>query len=124
MMTLVFNEKKYAELDCKNLGDCNGFFSTSSNGVKLFKPTGELEAFIVNNERQGYFAVTAGTDSRGVPFYMFSTNSLTEKWLGIEGMGMCQEMDTIKAIRFVDDVLSPSQCQVQNPELLETRPLM
>ncbi|WP_432263127.1 hypothetical protein [Cupriavidus sp. TMH.W2] len=102
--TLVFNGKKYAHLPGKYLGDCNGFFEKSSNGgVKLYKPSGELDAFIVNNAQQGQFVVTAGTAKSGVPFYMFSTSSLTEEWLSLADMGLAAQTDAIKAMRFVDD---------------------
>jgi hypothetical protein len=99
--TMTFNGKTFVNIKAKEVGACHGFYSRKKNGVSLFKPTRDLEAFIVDNDKQGHFVVTAGNRS-GKPFYMFSTCTLTEKWLGIEGMGMQQTRDCIKAIKYAD----------------------
>lgn len=96
---LTFNGKHFAErsdsADYGSIGEVLGLFKKQHNGVSLFKPDGELEAFIVNNHRQGNFVVSAGIRN-GAPFYMHSTATSTEKWLGTEALGMQDEADAIR----------------------------
>lgn len=117
MKTLVFNGKKYRQLNGGAIGDCNGFYVTQSNGVRLYKPNKKLEAFIVNNRQQGYFVVTASTTSEGVPRFMFSTCSLTEKWLGIEVVGMADTHEMVKAMYYLDNDVGQDGSQQQIVEL-------
>lgn len=99
---LIFNGYRFSKLTQNAVCECHGFYKKSRVGISLYKPTGELEAFIVNNSHQGYFVVTASTRN-GQPFYMHSTCSLTEKWLGLENMGLMATSDAILAIQFVND---------------------
>lgn len=86
---LTFNGKSFAHLSSTPETGCHGFFKELPAGnVALYKPEGKLEAAIINNKRQGRFVVTAGTDSSGRDFFMHSTSSLTDKWLGIEDMSL------------------------------------
>ena len=57
-----------------------------------------MEAYIVNNPQQGRFIVDAH-DYNGQPRYMFSTSSLTEKWLCIEDFSMMQTDDLIAQLQ-------------------------
>lgn len=107
MKRLIFNGKAYADLKGGTLGTGNGFFVRQSNGVRLYKADRKLEAFIVSDDRQGYFVVSASANCEGVPRFMFSTCSLTEEWLGIEDMGLSQTHDLVKAMRYVDEEVTP-----------------
>jgi hypothetical protein len=100
---LLFNERYFAKLNRKlDASGGHGFFKTITNGVQLHDLSGKLRAFIVANDRQGHFVVTASTDGTGRAFYMHSTCSTEEKWLGIECMGLSQLEQTIKGMRYCD----------------------
>lgn len=97
---LILNGLKFLPLGHPLVEGFHGFYANlNENGTHLYKPSGELGAYIVNNAHQGQFIVTASLHS-GVPRYMFSTCSLTEKWLGIESMGLCDLYDAIRAMRY------------------------
>ncbi len=91
---LTFNHLTFAPLGTKDGSGHHGFYKRGPRGIHLYKLTGELEAYIVNNPQQGRFIVSA-SDDNGQPRYMFSTCSLTEKWLGIEDLSMMQTDDLI-----------------------------
>ena len=100
MQVLVFNQLRFAPIGCALTSEFHGFYkNTPGRGVHLYKPSGELEAYIVNNPKQGRFVVTAST-SHGAPRYMFSTSCLTEKWLNIDGASLLMEDDLISGLRF------------------------
>lgn len=63
-------------------------------GVRLYKPNGVIDAYLVANINQGFFVVTAHV-FEGQTRYMHSTCSTTEKWLGIEHMGMGAQREAI-----------------------------
>lgn len=93
---LNFNGKRFAHLSSGKLRDCLGYFKELTAGnMALYTSEGKLEAAIINNSRQGRFVVSAGTDSKGKDFFMHSTSSLTEKWLGIEDMKMAELSEVI-----------------------------
>lgn len=75
---------------------CNGFYKKIKNGVKLFDIQNNLKAFVVANAHGERFIVSAGTTSSGKPFYMSSTDTQTEEWLGITGLTMWQEHDIVE----------------------------
>jgi hypothetical protein len=60
----------------------------------LYRSNGELEAHIVNNPKQGRFY--------GAPRYMFSSSSLTERWLNMEGVGLLRKDELIAQICYED----------------------
>jgi hypothetical protein len=93
---LIFNDKKFAALGATLEQGMLGFFTKSpkSNNISLYKADGSLEACIVNNFKQGYFVISASVRN-GKPFYMHSTCSTTEKWLGIETLSMSDTYDAI-----------------------------
>lgn len=100
--TMVFNGLAFDHLNSRKEGvqtPAHGYYRMNTNGVHLYKLDGALEAYIVNNPRQGRFVVTASIHD-GAPRYMFSTCSLTEKWLQIENMGLAATEDAIKAIQY------------------------
>jgi hypothetical protein len=96
-----FNGKKFAENNNEFMGSlfhtggtCSGYARKIKRGVKLFNLQNELFAFIVAPKRgENAFIVTASIQD-GKARYMYSTCSLTEKYLGIDNMGY---MDTINA---------------------------
>lgn len=97
---LIFNGLKFLPLGRPPVEAFHGFYANlNENGTHLYKPSGELGAHIVNNARQGQIIASASLHG-GVPWYMFSTSSRTDKWLGIENMGMCGERDAIRAMRY------------------------
>lgn len=75
-----------------------GFFKKTKRGWLLYEPNGELDAYLVDNDEQGQFAVSARLHGTRVR-YCFSTCSLTEKWLGLADMSLAAIADAIKAIR-------------------------
>ena len=78
----------------------HGYCENSRNGnVRLYKKDKKLEALVLNNTRQGYFVVTASSTEQG-DRYWFSTCSLTEIWLGIEGKGCMYLMDCIQSMKY------------------------
>lgn len=97
---LRFNGKLFAPLGTNDTDDCHGYFRmNSARGVHLYKLTGQLEAYIVSNVAQGHFVVSASIRN-GQPWYMNSTCSLTEKWLGIEDMGMADQHEAVRTMKF------------------------
>ena len=99
---MAFANKLYAPLNGQEFADCNGFYKKMPNGILLYKLSGDLAAFIVTNDRQGYFPVTASMQ-HGCPRYMHSTCSITDKWLGIDELGYMATHDAVKAIHFFSD---------------------
>ena len=77
-------------------GTASGLYKTTKRGTKLYKPNGELFAYIVHNSKQGYFVVSASM-REGKPFYMFSICSLDEKYLGIDKIGMLDLHNLVKS---------------------------
>jgi hypothetical protein len=100
MKVLVFNDLKFLPRGVAVTPGYHGTYSANaSRGFHLYKPSGQLEAYIVNNPQQGRFVVTASI-TRGVPRYMFSTCSLTEEWLNMTGMGLLLVDELVAKIRF------------------------
>lgn len=100
--TMVFNGLQFQPITSRK-GDvaieAHGYYRSGPNGIHLYKPDGSLEAYIVNNPHQGRFVVSASSH-QGVPRYMHSTSTLTERWLNMAAMGPIAEDDAIKAIQF------------------------
>jgi hypothetical protein len=98
---IKFNGKKFAENNNEFMdslfhtgGTCTGYARKVKGGVKLFNIQNELFAFIgAPKHGDNAFVVTASMQ-QGKARYMFSTCSLTEKYLGIDNLGY---MDTINA---------------------------
>lgn len=100
--TMVFNGLTFVHLNSRKEGvqtHAHGYYRMNAKGVHLYKRDGALDAYIVNNPRQGRFVVTASIHD-GAPRYMFSTCSLTESWLQIENMGLGATEDAINAIQY------------------------
>lgn len=101
-MTMVFNGLRFEPLKARQEGvptQAHGYYAKRKWGIHLYKPDGSLEAHIVMNRHNEKFVVSASLHE-GVPRYMFSTSTLTERWLQMEGMGPMAEDDAIKAIQF------------------------
>lgn len=100
MKVLVFNDLKFLPHGVSvSPGHHGTYRANGSRGFHLYKPSGELEAYIVNNPQQGRFVVTAST-THGVPRYLFSTCSVTEEWLNMTGVGPLREDELIAKICF------------------------
>jgi hypothetical protein len=104
---LIFNGRSYAKNNREfteslfkpiNGRTCNGYYRKVKDGIKLFKPDWTLEAFIVDRQHEK-FTVSACV-LNGKPRYMFSTCTATEKWLGLDGMGLQAEFDAVKNIQW------------------------
>ena len=114
---LLFAGKTFDKLGTDGPQGIHGYYERGRNGnVKLYKLDSTLEACIIDNHRQGHFVVSAGMRS-GRPFYMFSTSTLTDRWLGMEGWGMQSEADAIEAIRYVpyDKLSQDSTADLASP---------
>lgn len=112
MKALIFNGNKFASLSATGAEDFKGFYRKHPSGnIALYKANRELEALIVNNDKQGKFVVSASTNSDGKPFYNFSTCSLTAKWLGIDAMTCSGVTTLIQQIKWVDDTDVKSECK-------------
>lgn len=99
---LEFNGLKFSPLGKSPLPDSHGFYKNNpGKGALLYKPNGEPEAYLVNNQRQGHFVVTAHQTSEGVR-YMFSTTSSTQKWLKLDGVGYMASHDLVRSMRIVE----------------------
>lgn len=102
---LTFNSQHFAERRVPNdhgeIGHVRGMYRRTPNGVELYRLDGTLEAFVVDNQRQGQFVVSAGMRN-GMPFYMRSTSSLTQTWLGLDSMGMADTAAAIRQMVFAD----------------------
>lgn len=98
---LHFNGKTFAPLGTQPSASAIGFYQAlGKRGIHLYKPNGDLEAYIVANPKQGQFIVSASRVN-GAPRYMHSTCSLTERWLGIENMGLTATQEAIQALQLV-----------------------
>lgn len=106
-MALVFNELKFAPRNSKlvsagELLDFHGLYEQDANGIHLFKRDGTLDAYLVTNNRQGHFAVSASVIDGGKRRYMHSTSSLTDAWLGLDKLSYSKSIEAVKGRRFED----------------------
>lgn len=100
-----FNGKRFLHLSLANSEACDvdqidGFFEAKDLGVHLYNHKRELQAYVVMSRLQGYFVVTAHTMPDGRPRYMFGASELTERWLGLVGLGYRAGREAVQAIRF------------------------
>ena len=72
-------------------GTAYGTYKRTKRGTKLYRANGELFAYIVHNPKQGYFAVSAGINSDGKPFYMHALTESDEKLLGFNAIPYGQQ---------------------------------
>ena len=106
---LVFNGKKYAKNDKEFTSSlftsqtCNGYYKTKKNGsgTTIYNMQKEIVAFIVHNNRQGYFVVSATKHNDGKTYYMYGLSSLDEVFLGLDGKTGYEEEDIIKQMQEV-----------------------
>ena len=64
----------------------NGFYKKRANGWLLLDLQERPIAFIVANQKQGYFAVTAWRAEDGRVRYMNALDSITHARIGLEGI--------------------------------------
>jgi hypothetical protein len=102
---IVFNGMKFAKNQTELVnslfntgGTCSGLYRKTKNGTKLYKGNGELFAYIVHNDKQGYFVVSA-CEHDGKARYMFGLCSLDEQYLGLSGKGMAETKELIESIQ-------------------------
>lgn len=85
---LIFNGKKYAKNDREFTDSvftdqtCVGYYKKQRNGTHIYDMQRQLVAYIVANDKQGYFVVTART-YENKPFYMRGLSSYTAEFLGL-----------------------------------------
>lgn len=95
---LEFNGLYFTKLGNALADGHTGFYQMNgSKGIHLYKPDGKLEAYIVNNSRQGQFVVSAATTPQG-NVYMHSTSSLTERWLEIDKISLLRLVNLIETM--------------------------
>lgn len=98
-----FNGRCFAPLGSKLPAHASGFYQhNAGRGVHLYARDGALTAYVVANPRQGRFLVSA-TMRQGTAWYMHSTSSTTEQWLGIEGASCAAIAEMIERIVNVPD---------------------
>lgn len=110
---LEFDTKRFAlvgsaealDASSANRQGFHGLYKRAPNGVNLYRPSGDLEAFIVTNRHNERFVVSAYMHE-GSPRYMFGAANSTEKWLGIADVGM---LETDRLIREMTFKPSPAQ---------------
>ena len=101
---LIFNGKKYAKND-KEFTDsvftnqtCVGYYKKQRNGTQIFDMQRQLIAYIVANDKQGYFVVSATIDNNN-PRYMFGLSSYTADFLGLSLTA--NESDIVKTAQYI-----------------------
>lgn len=76
-----------------------GYYKHAARGTHFYTRDGAVEAYAPTNMRQGYFIVTALQRPEGIN-YMYSSTLVTERFMGIENMGMRQQSDALRAMSF------------------------
>ena len=76
----------------------HGFYRAAPSGVHLYTRSAHLEAYVVANERQGYFPVTASVRDDGRTWYMQSMCDSTERWLNLDSLGYAAVHDAARAM--------------------------
>lgn len=100
---IAFNGRCFAQLGSDLPPGASGFYQhNAGRGVHLHGRDGELTAYVVANARQGRFLVSASMQE-GTAWYMHSTTSTTEQWLGIEGASCAAIAEMIKKIGDIPD---------------------
>ncbi|VZR15292.1 Uncharacterised protein [Escherichia coli] len=100
---IAFNERCFVQLGSELPAEASGFYQPNAGrGVHLYGRDGELAAYVVANACQGRFLVSASMQ-QGTPWYMHSTTSTTEQWLGIEGASCAAIAEMIKKIGDIPD---------------------
>jgi len=101
---LTFNGKKYAKNDKEFTNSlftnqtCNGYYKTKrdGSGTTIYNMQKQIIAFIVHNDKQGYFVVSATKHADGKTYYMHGLSSLDEVFLGLDGKTGLEEEEIIK----------------------------
>jgi hypothetical protein len=100
---LHFNGLRFAKNDAEMIeslfshgGTCAGFYKRLKSGFQLLNLQKELFAFLVDNKHGEKFVVTASRRD-GKAFYMYGSSAITERLLGLDGMGYMQQIDVCKA---------------------------
>ena len=106
---ITFNGKRYVKNASALVdtlftggGTASGMYKQTPRGTKLYKPNGELFAYVVHNDKQGYFVVNASMDE-GKPRYMFGLGSMQAQYLGIGDIGL-QDISRMIRDSFVSEV--------------------
>lgn len=91
---LDINGKLFCDIRDQLSADHQGFYAKQPNGIHFYGRDKEPFAFAVNNSGQARFFVTCSRHGQQIR-YMFSTCSIDERRLGIEGLGAADEHDLI-----------------------------
>lgn len=87
---LHYNGKRYFPIehaDALTGARIHGYYRRNADrGYYLFDNKQNLSAYLVQNQVQGHFAVTAWKVPEGI-WHMFSTTQETERFLGIDTLG-------------------------------------
>lgn len=101
---LIFNGKKYAKNDAEFMeslfhrdSTCNGYYKRLKRGIQIFNMQRLLIAFVVSNDKQGHFTVSASIHD-GKPVYMYGLNDETKKYLGLDALTYSEQRDAAKAV--------------------------
>lgn len=97
----------------------SGVYKRTSVGITFYDPAGEPFGFLVTNRHGERFFVTC-SEKAGKIFYMFSTCTITERRLGIEGMGLRVQRDLAdKIVDKLDSEMAVAVMKKRNVTLLE-----
>lgn len=96
---LHYNGKRYFPIeraDALKGVRIHGYYRRNADrGFYLYDEKQELQAYLVHNQRQGHFVVTAWVRPDGI-WHMQSTTRQTEEFVGTESMGWLDECDAAR----------------------------
>lgn len=101
---ILFNGVKFASSDKEFVnslfdesGTCCGYYKKLKRGIKLLDHNKQIFAFIVNNGYGERFIVSATNTDKGIR-YIHSTDSITDKLLGLDKIGYKQKIQECERI--------------------------
>ena len=80
------------------VGTASGLFKIQKRGVLFMRPDGSPEAYLVANREHEEFFVSCSRQPDGRIWYLHSTCSLTEDFLGISGMSWSEQRRTARRV--------------------------
>lgn len=92
-------------------GTASGTFKIQKRGVLFMRPDGSPEAYLCANREHEEFFVSCSRRTDGKIWYMFSTMTSTEEFLGIHGMGFLEGRETARRVWLEAQALKPAKLQ-------------
>jgi hypothetical protein len=91
------NDKEFNQSLFEKSGTCYGYYKKLKRGIRLFDHNKQIFAFIVNNGYGERFIVSATNTDHGIRC-MHSTDSITDKLLGLDQVGYRQKIEECERI--------------------------